>query len=62
VWRQDLGGEAPESPNAGCQLLADAFTVRSRPVRHILADGCTEHRLPPFAEPTGTRIVYPKRR
>ena len=43
------------------QLLADAFTVRSWPVRHILDEGCAEHRLPPFAEPAGTRIVYPKR-
>lgn len=43
------------------QLLADAFTVRSWPVRHILDDGCAEHRLPPFAEPDGTRIVYPER-
>ncbi len=43
------------------QLLADSFTVRSWPVRHILDDGCAEHRLPPFAEPDGTRIVYPNR-
>jgi uncharacterized protein (DUF488 family) len=43
------------------QLLADAFTVRAWPVRHILDDGCAEHRLTPFAAPSGTRIVYPKR-
>ena len=43
------------------QLLADSFTVRSWPVRHILDGGCAEHRLPPFAEPDGTRIVYPNR-
>jgi uncharacterized protein (DUF488 family) len=41
------------------QLLADAFTVRLWPVRHIVDDGCAEHRLPAFAEPDGTRIVYP---
>jgi uncharacterized protein (DUF488 family) len=40
------------------QLLADAFTVRGWPVRHILDDGCQEHRLTPFARPTGTRILY----
>ena len=43
------------------QLLADAFTVRDWPVRHILDDGCAEHRLPPFARPSGTRILYPRR-
>jgi len=43
------------------QLLADAFTVRGWPVRHILDDGCAGHRLPPFAEPSGTRILYPTR-
>jgi hypothetical protein len=41
------------------QLLADAFTVRGWPVRHILDDGCAEHRLPSFARPSGTRILYP---
>jgi uncharacterized protein (DUF488 family) len=43
------------------QLLADALTVRSWSVRHILDDGCAAHRLPPFAEPTGAHILYPKR-
>jgi uncharacterized protein (DUF488 family) len=43
------------------QLLADAFTVRGWPVRHVLDDGCVEHRVPPFARPSGTRIVYPRR-
>jgi uncharacterized protein (DUF488 family) len=42
------------------QLLADAFTVRGWPVRHILDDGCAEHHLPPFARPSGVRILYPK--
>ena len=42
------------------QLLADAFTVRSWPVRHILDEGCAEHRLPPFAAPRGTHILYPR--
>jgi uncharacterized protein (DUF488 family) len=41
------------------QLLADAFTVRGFPVRHILERGCEEHRLTLFARPSGTRIVYP---
>lgn len=43
------------------QLLADAFTVRSWAVRHIVDDGCAEHRLTPFAQVSGTRIVYPTR-
>jgi uncharacterized protein (DUF488 family) len=42
------------------QLLADAFTVRGWPVCHILDDGCVEHQLPPFARPSGTRILYPR--
>jgi uncharacterized protein (DUF488 family) len=42
------------------QLLADAFTVRGWPVRHMLDDGCVDHRLPPFARPNGTRILYPR--
>jgi uncharacterized protein (DUF488 family) len=41
------------------QLLADAFTVRARTVRHILDSGCEAHHLPPFARPDGTRIMYP---
>lgn len=40
------------------QLLADAFWVRDRPVRHILDDGCHKHKLPPFARNEGTRIYY----
>ena len=40
------------------QLLADAFLVRDWNVRHIMDDGCREHRLPPFARPEGDRIVY----
>jgi uncharacterized protein (DUF488 family) len=40
------------------KLLADAFLVRGWPVRHILDDGCHEHKLPPFARPEGTRIYY----
>ena len=39
--------------------LADAFTVRGFPVRHILERVCEEHRLTLFARPSGTRIVYP---
>ena len=40
------------------QLLADAFLVRGWNVRHIMEDGCREHRLPPFARPEGERIIY----
>ena len=40
------------------QLLADAFLVRQWIVRHIMEDGCHEHKLPPFAQPEGTRIYY----
>ena len=40
------------------QLLADAFFVRGWIVRHIMDDGCREHRLPPFARPEGERILY----
>jgi uncharacterized protein (DUF488 family) len=41
------------------QLLADAFLVRGWSVRHILEGRCEEHKLPPFAKPTGTKIYYP---
>jgi uncharacterized protein (DUF488 family) len=41
------------------QLLADAFLVRGFSVRHIMDDGCHEHRLPPFAISKGTKIFYP---
>ena len=41
------------------QLLADAFLVRGWSVRHILDDGCHEHKLPPFARPReGHCIIY----
>jgi uncharacterized protein (DUF488 family) len=40
------------------QLLADAFVVRGWSVRHIMDDGCHEHKLPPFAQPEGTRLFY----
>jgi uncharacterized protein (DUF488 family) len=42
------------------QLLADAFLVRGWSVRHILDDRCVAHRLPAFARPEGSRILYPK--
>jgi len=42
------------------QLLADAFTVRGMPVRHIMENGCQPHTLPAFAEANGTQIIYPK--
>ena len=42
------------------QLLADAFTVRGMPVRHIMENGCQPHTLPAFAEATGTHIIYPQ--
>jgi uncharacterized protein (DUF488 family) len=40
------------------QLLADGFLVRRWNVRHIMDDGCREHRLPPFARPDGERVIY----
>ncbi len=40
------------------QLLADAFVIRQWPVRHILDDGCHEHKLPAFARPKGILIYY----
>jgi uncharacterized protein (DUF488 family) len=40
------------------QLLADAFLVRGWSVSHIMDDGCHEHKLPPFAQPEGTKIYY----
>lgn len=41
------------------QLIADALLVRGWPVRHILEGGCEEHRLTPFARPSGRLILYP---
>ena len=41
------------------QLLADAFLVRGSSVRHIMDNGCYEHKLPTFAIPKGTEIYYP---
>lgn len=41
------------------QLLADAFLVRGWNVRHITDRGCEPHRLTPFAQVQGTRILYP---
>ena len=41
------------------RLLADALAVRGWAVRHVLDGGCVPHRLPSFARPNGTRIVYP---
>ncbi len=41
------------------QLLADAFLIRDWQVRHIMDNGCHEHKLPPFARPEGARICYP---
>jgi uncharacterized protein (DUF488 family) len=40
------------------QLLADAFVIRDWSVRHIMDNGCHEHKLPPFAQPEGTKIYY----
>lgn len=40
------------------QLLADAFLVRRGSVRHILDDGCHEHKLPAFAKVEGNVILY----
>ena len=41
------------------QLLADAFLIRGWNVRHIMDNGCHEHKLPPFARPDGWKIYYP---
>jgi len=41
------------------RLLADALSVRGWPVWHVLDDGCSPHRLTPFARPSGIRILYP---
>jgi hypothetical protein len=43
VWRGDLGGF----------FLARAWTVR-----HIMDNGCHEHKLPPFARLEGNQIYY----
>jgi uncharacterized protein (DUF488 family) len=40
------------------QLLADAFVVREWNVQHIRDDGCHEHKLAPFAQSEGFRIIY----
>ncbi len=40
------------------QLIADAFVIRSWTVRHIMDEGCQKHRLPPFAQPEGTKVFY----
>ena len=40
------------------RLLSDAFLVRGWTVRHIMDGGCHEHKLPPFARPESTRIIY----
>ena len=40
------------------QLLADAFIVRGWSVRHIMDDGCHEHKLREFARVEGTHIIY----
>jgi uncharacterized protein (DUF488 family) len=40
------------------QLLADAFLARDWIVRHILDNGCHEHKLPSFAQLSGNQIYY----
>ena len=40
------------------QLLADAYLVRGWQVRHILDNGCSSHKLPPFAQLHGVKIIY----
>jgi uncharacterized protein (DUF488 family) len=40
------------------QLLADAFLAREWRVRHIMDNGCHEHKLPSFAQLEGSRIYY----
>jgi uncharacterized protein (DUF488 family) len=41
------------------QLLADAFLIRGWEVRHIMDNGCHEHKLPAFARPADGKIYYP---
>jgi len=40
------------------QLLSDALLVCGWNVRHIINDGCHEHKLPSFAHVTDSRIYY----
>jgi uncharacterized protein (DUF488 family) len=40
------------------QLIADALVIRNWTVRHIVDNGCHEHKLPPFAQAEGTKIFY----
>ena len=40
------------------QLLADAFLAREWAVRHIMDNGCHEHKLPAFAQREGKHIYY----
>lgn len=40
------------------QLLADTFLAREWTVRHIMDNGCHEHKLPPFAQLEGKQIFY----
>jgi uncharacterized protein (DUF488 family) len=40
------------------QLLADAFLAREWTVRHIMDNGCHEHKLPSFAQLEGNQIYY----
>jgi uncharacterized protein (DUF488 family) len=40
------------------QLLADAFLARGWIVRHIMDNGCHEHKLPSFAQREGKHIYY----
>ena len=41
------------------QLLADALFARNWTVRHIMDNGCHEHKLPAFAHLSGKQIYYP---
>ena len=40
------------------QLLADALLIRSWTVRHIMDNGCHEHKLTGFAQVEGMKIFY----
>jgi uncharacterized protein (DUF488 family) len=40
------------------RLLGDAFLAREWTVRHIMDNGCHEHKLPPFAQLEGKQIYY----
>ncbi len=60
--REPVAVMCAEADPAHCHrsLLADALIVRGMEVRHIMGPGAWQsHTLTPFAEVSGTRIIYP---